>query len=78
MAPPSDTAQAIMDNSGYEPGVLAAAATPLTTDPAAVATPDATTAAEPVATPTPVATATPVPTATPPAAQDGAAVAPQG
>jgi hypothetical protein len=80
MQPPSDIAQGIMDNQGFEPGALAAAAAPLTTDPAAVATPDATatTATEPVATPTPVATATPVPTATPPAAQDGAAVAPQG
>jgi hypothetical protein len=79
--PPSDAAQAIMDNNGFEPGVLAAAAAPLTTDPAAVATPDAaatTTATTPTATATPVPTATPEPTATPPAAQDGAAVAPQG
>jgi hypothetical protein len=72
--PPSLAAQEIMDNNGFEPGVLAAAAAPLTTDPAAVATPDpaATTAT------TPEATATPVPTATPPAAENGATVAPQG
>src|SRR4051812_41157142 len=57
MQPPSDAAQAIEDNGGYEPGVLAAATSPLTTDPAAVATPD------PAATATPAAT--PVPTATP-------------
>jgi len=78
MAPPSDTAQAIMDNGGYEPGVLAAATAPLTADPAAVATPDATTATAPAVTPTPVPTATPLPTTTVPAAQDGAVVAPQG
>jgi hypothetical protein len=77
MEPPSDAAQAIMDNNGYEPGVLAAAAAPLTTDPAAVATPDPAAAAT-TTTATPMATATPVPTATPPAVQDGAAVAPQG
>jgi hypothetical protein len=71
ITPPSDEALAIMDNNGYEPGVLAAAAAPLTTDPAAVATPD------PAAT-TPEPTPTPVPTATPPATQGGAAVAPQG
>src|SRR4051812_22233496 len=40
MQPPSDAAQAIEENGGYEPGVLATTATPLTTDPAAVATPD--------------------------------------
>jgi hypothetical protein len=81
MAPPSDEALAIMDNGGYEPGVLAAAAAPLTTDPTAVATPDPTaaTATDATATATPVPTATPpVPTATPPAAEDGAVVAPQG
>jgi hypothetical protein len=81
--PPSDAARAIMENNGFEPGVLAAAAAPLTTDPAAVATPDpatatTTTATTPAPTPTPVPTATPAETATPPAAQDGAAVAPQG
>jgi len=71
MAPPSDSAQAIMDNSGREPGILAA-----TTDPIAVATPD------PAGTVTPEAVATPVPTATPTpppaAATNGATVAPQG
>src|SRR3954454_4272190 len=71
MAPPSDSAQAIMDNSGREPGILAA-----TTDPIAVQTPD------PAGTVTPEAVATPVPTATPTpppaAATNGATVAPQG
>jgi hypothetical protein len=76
MEPPSDSAAAIMENGGREPGVLAVA--PPVTDPIAVATPDqsATTAAVPEATATPVPTATPAPT--PPAAQDGATVAPQG
>jgi hypothetical protein len=75
MAPPSDSAQAIMDNSGREPGILAAAQ-PATTDPIAVQTPD------PAGTVTPEAVATPVPTATPTpppaAATNGATVAPQG
>jgi hypothetical protein len=79
MAPPSDTAVAIMQNGGREPGVLAAA--PPATDPISVATPqqNATAATTPEATATPAPTATPVPTATPPAAtQDSATVAPQG
>jgi hypothetical protein len=78
MEPPSDSATAIMENGGREPGVLAAA-TPVT-DPISVATPDpngtATTAAE--ATATPVPTPTPSPTPPPAAAQNGATVAPQG
>jgi hypothetical protein len=81
MSPPSESALAIEENNGFEPGVLAAAAAPLTTDPTAVATPDpaaTTTTTTPTATATPVPTATPAATATPPAAQDGAAVAPQG
>jgi hypothetical protein len=76
MEPPSDSAAAVMENGGREPGVLATT-TPVT-DPIAVATPQqsATTAAAPEATATPVPTVTPAPT--PPAAQNGAAVAPQG
>jgi hypothetical protein len=69
MQPPSDSAEAIMANGGYEPGVLAAAVAPLTTDPTAVATPEASV--------TPVATATPVPTAVPTATPVPTA-APQG
>ena len=71
MAPPSDSAAAIMANGGREPGVLAAA--PTVGDPIAVSTPD------PAGTVTPEAVATPVPTATPPpAAQDATGVVPQG
>ena len=40
MQPPSDTATAIMNNHGYEPGVLAVAALPAT-DTAVAATPTA-------------------------------------
>ncbi len=78
MEPPSDSAAAIMENGGREPGVLAAAAP--VTDPIAVATPDpsATTAAAPEATATPVPTATPAPTPPPAATQNGAAVVSQG
>lgn len=72
MAPPSDSAQAIMDNSGREPGILAAA----TTDPIAVETPDPAGTVPPEAVATPVPTATPTPP--PAAATDGATVAPQG
>jgi hypothetical protein len=83
MQPPSDTADAIMKNGGYEPGVLAAApVVPATTDPAATATPTADPAA---ATTTPEATPTPAPVATDPAtaapeaaAGTGATAAPQG
>jgi hypothetical protein len=58
MQPPSDTAAAIMNNHGFEPGVLVAAQ-PATTDPAATtADPAAATPTiiEPVATTEPVAT----------------------
>jgi cell division protein FtsL len=81
MAPPSDSAAAVMENGGREPGVLAT--TPVS-DPIAVATPDpsTSTSTSTATTATPEATATPVPTATPaplpPAAQNGATVAPQG
>jgi hypothetical protein len=73
MAPPSDTALAIMDNGGREPGVLATTPTSVT-DPIAVETPD------PAGTVQPESVATPVPTATPPptAADTSATVAPQG
>jgi hypothetical protein len=70
MAPPSDSAAAIMANGGPEPGVLAAA--PTVGDPIAVSTPD------PAGTVTPEAVATPVPTATPATAQDATGVVPQG
>ena len=72
MAPPSDTAQAIMDNGGREPGVLAATAT----TPIAVATPDPAGTVPPEAVATPVPTATPTPL--PDVADNGATVAPQG
>lgn len=75
MAPPSDSAQAIMDNSGREPGILAAASA-ATTDPIAVQTPDPAGTVPPEAVATPVPTATPTPP--PAAATDGATVAPQG
>jgi hypothetical protein len=87
MQPPSDTAAAIMENGGREPGVLAvapltAATTPLvdpgTTDPATTTT--TTAPATTTTTTDPVATATPAPTTPTPAPQvdNGAAVAPQG
>jgi hypothetical protein len=81
MEPPSDSAAAIMENGGREPGVLAAApatsttlVAPETTDTAA------TTAAPATATTTePAATATPAPTPPPaPLVDNGAAVAPGG
>jgi hypothetical protein len=76
MQPPSDSAAAVMENGGREPGVLAAAPV---SDPIAVATPDPSATS---ATATPLPTATPAPTVTPaptpPAAQNGATVAPQG
>ncbi len=86
MQPPSDTAAEIMANGGREPGVLAAApltttTTPLvapgTTDPATTTT---TTTPATTTTTDPAAVATPAPTVTPtqPAADNGAAVAPQG
>lgn len=62
MAPPSTAAAAIMENGGFEPGVLAAAPTTTTADPAttvsaAVPTTDtAATTATPAPTPEPVAT----------------------
>jgi hypothetical protein len=73
MEAPSDSARAIMENGGREPGVLAATAT---TAPIAVETPDPAGTVPPEAVATPVPTATPTP---PPAAADsGATVAPQG
>ena len=72
MAPPSDTAQAIMDNGGREPGVLAATAT----TPIAVETPDPAGTVPPEAVATPAPTATPTPP--PDVADSGATVAPQG
>jgi hypothetical protein len=66
MQPPSDTADAIMKNGGYEPGVLAVApVVAATTDPVAVATPTADPTAATAATTEPVVT-------------DPATVAPQG
>jgi hypothetical protein len=79
MEPPSESAAAIMANGGREPGLLAAA--PQVTDPISVATPDpggTTAATAPEATATPAPTVTPAPTPPAAAAQNGAAVAPQG
>jgi hypothetical protein len=74
MQAPSDSALAIMQNGGREPGVLAATAA--TTAPIAVETPDPAGTVPPEAVATPVPTATPTP---PPAAvTNGATVAPQG
>jgi hypothetical protein len=73
MQPPSDSAAAIMDNNGREPGVLAAEPTSTT-----LVAPATTDTAQTTATITtdPAATATPAPTATPPPVDNGAAVAP--
>ena len=83
MQPPSDTATEIVNNQGFEPGVLIAAQ-PATTDPAATsAAPPADPAAAATTTTTPEATAEPVATdpatATAPAAEPGvgAIAAPQ-
>ena len=81
MAPPSDEAAQIMVNHGYVPGVLAAAPTTTTTDPAA-----APTTTDPAAAPTttdPAATTDPTTTtaaepATAAAPGTGAVSAPQG
>jgi hypothetical protein len=73
MQPPSDSAAAIMDNNGREPGVLAAA--PTSTTLVAPATTDTAPTTATITT-DPAATATPAPTATPPPVDNGAAVAP--
>jgi hypothetical protein len=81
MQPPSDTATEIMNNHGFEPGVLAVAA-PVAeaTDPTVSATPLAeaatTTAVEPAATQDPAVTETTPASETAPGT--GATVAPQG
>jgi hypothetical protein len=83
MQPPSDTATAIMNNHGFEPGVLAAAAPVVAADPA---TTTAATTVDPAATTTTTATPSPTPepaaTETVPATETapgtGAPVAPQG
>ncbi len=83
MVPPSDTATAIMNNHGFEPGVLAVAAPEVAaTDPAVAATPATeaatTTAVEPTPTPTPEPAVTETVPATETAPGTGAPVAPQG
>jgi hypothetical protein len=79
MQPPSVAAAEIMENGGYEPGVLAAApVVPTATDPAAATTPAADPATAAPATTEPVAT-DPATAAAPEAEQGtGATAAPQG
>jgi hypothetical protein len=67
MAPPSDSAAAVMANGGREPGVLAQ-----------VTTVPQVTAPSPTATPTPAATVTPVSTPVPTPDPAAATIAPQG
>ena len=74
MQPPSDTATEIMNNHGFEPGVLIAAQ-PATTDPAAT-DPAATTAAPPADAAAATATTTPAATAEPVATDPATAAAP--
>jgi hypothetical protein len=80
MQPPSDAAAAIMENGGYEPGVLAAApVVPVeaTTDPAAAAPTTTESATTTTAAVEPEPTPAPDPAATTPAPGTGAVAAPQ-